>query len=168
MRLPHPFVNGCWPCGIAGEVGFLLGSTLNKGTSVSFISCVSFGFLVLSNKYLAFCLSYIRDILPKPKAQQLSNLSVVYGVEVWFTWVSDRIPYRPLLCQHGKFVGTFRVFCKGNKQSYGWTIFIEEILGPYSAVRSGPFIVQQVRSYVWKDVWMDPTFFSKPRCLEVQ
>ena len=57
----------------------------------------SFGFVLLSKTYLTFGLSYIKDVVPKPRGQQLSNLLVVYSIDVWLTWVGVRIVYRPLL-----------------------------------------------------------------------
>ena len=86
---------------------YLLGVIFNKGTGVSLISCPSFGFVLLSKSYSTYGLSYITNVVSKPRGQQLSNLAVVYNVGVWLTWVNVPIPYHPSLFKHGKFVQTY-------------------------------------------------------------
>ena len=85
----------------------LLGMIFNKGIGVSLISCPRFGFVLLSKSYSTYGLSYIKGVVPKLRGQQLSNVPVVYNVDVWLTWVSVPIPYRPSLFKHRKFVQTY-------------------------------------------------------------
>ena len=85
----------------------LLGMIFNKATAVSVISYLSFGFVVLSKSYSTYGLSHIKGVVPKPRCQQLSNLPVVYNIDVWLTLVSVAIPYRRSLFKHRKFVQTY-------------------------------------------------------------
>ena len=82
----------------------LLGMIFNKGTCVSLMSCPSFRFVLLSKSYWTYGLSYKKSVIPKPRGQQLSNLPIVYIVDVWLAWVGVPIPYRPWLFKHRKFV----------------------------------------------------------------
>ena len=82
----------------------LPGMLFGKGTCVS---CPGFGFELLGKSYSTYGLSYIKGVIPKPRGQQLSGLPVVYNVDIWLTWVSVPIPYRPSLFKHRKFVPTY-------------------------------------------------------------
>ena len=43
--------------------------------------------MLLRKSYSTYGLSYMKGVVPKPTGQQLSNLLVVYNIDVWLTSV---------------------------------------------------------------------------------